>query len=57
MPDTQFLFHLNTFDKSKKNLILLNLRNKQKLKDYDIDLNQYFMVENLDNCYFYKKYD
>ena len=31
--------------------------NKQKLKDYDIDLNQYFMVENLDNCYFYKKYD
>lgn len=57
MPDIQFLFHQNKFDKSKKNLILLNLKNKDKLKDYDIDLNQYFMVENTDSCYFYKKYD
>ena len=57
MPDLQFLFHRTKFDNNKKNLILLNLRNKEKLKDYNIDLSQYSMVENLDSCYFYKKND
>ena len=57
MPDLRFLFHKTKFDNNKKNLILLNLRNKEKLKDYNIDLSQYSMVENLDSCYFYKKND
>ena len=57
MPDLKFLFHRTKFDNNKKNLILLNLRNKEKLKDYNIDLSQYSMVENLDSCYFYKKND
>jgi len=57
MPNLQFLFHQTKFDNNKKNLILLNFRNKEKLKDYNIDLSQYSMVENLDSCYFYKKND
>ena len=57
MPDLKFLFHRTKFDNNKKNLILLNLRNKEKLKNYNIDLSQYSMVENLDSCYFYKKND
>ncbi len=57
MPNLQFLFHQTKFDNNKKNLILLNLRNKEKLKNYNIDLSQYSMVENLDSCYFYKKND
>ena len=57
MPDTQTLFHQTKFDKNKKNLILLNLKNKEQLKDYGIDLTQYSIVKNLDSCYFYKKND
>lgn len=57
MPDIQTLFHQTKFDKNKKNLILLNLKNKEQLKDYEIDLTQYSLVKNLDSCYFYKKND
>ena len=57
MPNTQFLFHETKFGKNEKNLILLNLKDEKKLTDYDIDLNQYYLVENLDNCFFYKKND
>lgn len=57
MPNTQFIFHEIKFGKNEKNLILLNLKDKKKLLDYGIDLNQYYLVENLDNCFFYKKND
>ena len=57
MPNTQFLFHETKFGKNEKNLILLNLKDEKKLTDYGIDLNQYYLVENLDNCFFYKKND
>ena len=57
MPNTQFIFHEIKFGKHEKNLILLNLKDKKKLLDYGIDLNQYYLVENLDNCFFYKKND
>ncbi len=57
MPNIQHVFHRINFDKSKQNLILLNLKDQNELKKYNIDLNQYYLVENLDNCYFYKKND
>ncbi len=57
MPDIEFLFNEVKFDDSRENLIILNLKNKKKLRDYKINLNKYYLVENLDNCYFYKKYD
>ncbi len=57
MPNIQFLFHESKFSKNEKNLILLNLKDEKKLTDYGIDLNQYYLVENLDNCFFYKKND
>lgn len=59
MPDVKNLFHQIKFDNSKKNLILLNLKdkNKLKLKEYDIDLSNYHLVHNMDNCYFFKKND
>ena len=57
MPNVQLLFHETKFGKNEKNLILLNLKDKKKLLDYGIDLNQYYLVENLDNCFFYKKND
>ena len=57
MPNTQFLFHEIKFGKNEKNLILLNLKDKKKLTDYGIDLNQYNLIENLDNCFFYRKND
>lgn len=57
MPNIQYLFHRINFDKSKQNLILLNLKDQNELKKYNIDLSQYYLVENLDNCYFYKKND
>ena len=59
MPNVQFLFHNIKIDKSKKNLILLNLKDKdkKKLKNFKIYLNEYSLIENIDNCYFYKKND
>ena len=57
MPNVQLLFHETKFGKNEKNLILLNLKDKKKLADYGIDLNQYYLIENLDNCFFYKKND
>ena len=61
MPNVQFLFHNIKIDESKKNLFLLNFKNKnkdkEKLHDLKIYLNKYSLIENTDNCYFYKKND
>ena len=57
MPNVKYLFHQIKFDNSKKNLILLNLKDKNKLKERDINLNNYHLVHNIDICYFFKKND
>lgn len=57
MPNVKYLFHQIKFDNSKKNLILLNLKDKNKLKERDINLNNYLLVHNIDSCYFFKKND
>ena len=57
MAKLQFLFHKTKITNDRKNLILLNLKNKDELKNYSVNLSEYKLVENLDNCYFYKKND
>lgn len=57
MAGVQYLFHQTKFDEKRKNLILLNFRNKENLKKYKINLNEYKLIENVDSCYFYKKND
>lgn len=57
MPNMQFLFHKTKINENRQNLILLNLRDKNELKDVRINLSEFSLVENLDNCYFYKKND
>jgi len=57
LPNIQYLFNQIKFDNKKKNLILLNFKDLNKLKKYDVDLSQYYLVNNFDNCYFYKKND
>lgn len=57
LPNSLYLFDNIQIDKSKKNLVLLNLKEKdeKQLKRYKINLNEYVLIEKLDNCYFYKK--
>ena len=55
MGKLQFLFHKTKINNVNKNLILLNLKDKNELKNYRINLSEYKLIENLDNCYFYKK--
>jgi hypothetical protein len=55
MGKLQFLFHKTKINDVRKNLILLNLKDKNELKNYRINLSEYKLIENLDNCYFYKK--
>mgnify|MGYP001211012280 FL=1 len=57
LPNIQYLFHNKKIDESRKNLILLNLTDESKLKDFEIDLKKYDLVKNTNNCYFYKKND
>ena len=57
MPNIQFLFHKIKFDDNRRNLILLNLEDKDQLKKYKIDLKEYNLIEKSSNCYFYKKND
>ena len=57
MPNIQFLFHKTKINQNRQNLIFLNLRDKNELKNVRINLNEYSLVENLDNCYFYTKND
>ena len=57
LPNIQFLFHNKRIDESRKNLILLNLTDESKLKDFEINLKEYDLVKNTNNCYFYKKND
>jgi len=55
MGKLQFLFHKTKINNLRKNLILLNLKDKNELKNYRINISEYKLIENLDNCYFYKK--
>ena len=55
MGKLQFLFHKTKINNLGKNLILLNLKDKNELKNYRINLGEYKLIENLDNCYFYRK--
>ena len=61
MPNPQHLFYNIKIDQSRQNLILLNFKDneteKKKLKVSKIYLNEYNLIEKLDNCYFYKKND
>ena len=59
LPNSLYLFDNIQIDKSKKNLVLLNFKEKDeiKLKRYKINLNEYVLIDKLDNCYFYKKND
>tara|TARA_Y100001958_G_C20647574_1_gene177123 strand:- start:56 stop:472 length:417 start_codon:yes stop_codon:yes gene_type:complete len=57
LPNIQYLFHNKKIDESRKNLILLNLTDESKLKDFEINLKKYDLVKNTNNCYFYKKND
>lgn len=44
-------------DKTKNNLIFLNFKNsnKNKLKDPEINLKNYDLLDSDDNCFYYKK--
>ena len=57
LPNSFYLFDDIQIDKSKKNLVLLNFKDKdeKKLKRYKINLNEYVLIEKSDSCYFYKK--
>ena len=57
MPNIEYLFHDKKFDNNYKNLILLNFNteDKEKLKNFKVDLNDYQLIEKSNNCYFYKK--
>ena len=57
LPNIQNLFQNKKIDESKKNLILLNLTDTNKLKDLGINLKKYNLVKNTSSCYFYIKND
>lgn len=58
-PSSVDLFNDLKFDERKKNVILLNLKdtNKYKLKDINLDLSKYVLLNKEDNCYYYSKND
>jgi hypothetical protein len=58
-PSSEDLFNDLKFDERKKNVILLNLKdtNKNKLEDINLDLSKYVLLNREDNCYYNSKND
>jgi hypothetical protein len=57
-PDSTSLFPDFQTDKEKKKLILLNFYDENLFdlkKNYNIDLNEYKLMNNNKSCFFYKK--
>ncbi len=56
-PSSESLFPDLMVDKIKNNLIFLNFKNsnKNQLKDTEIDLKDYDLLDSEDSCYYYKK--
>jgi hypothetical protein len=56
-PPSMSLFHDLAEDKNKNNIIFLNYKDsyKNKLKELELNLLNYTLVDMQDNCYYYKK--
>ena len=56
-PSSASLFPDLMVDKTKNNLIFLNFKNSNKnlLKDAEINLKNYDLLDSEDNCFYYKK--